>query len=297
MIFLWQEKVYPKAPYDFQRVLARLGADPLINLNLKKGKINVPLTIKERNIAISVKSIGHIDQPAFEVACKEMDVKEEVLTKLNHIFQWDVSLQQINDHYSKTDLSSVFDTYRGTPLVCEFDLYRCLLKTIIHQQLNLSFAHTLTERFVKKFGTEADGTWFYPIPEQVSQLTYESLRELQFSQRKAEYIIDTSKLITSGQLELETLKDKTSEQVAKELTKIRGIGPWTAQSFLLFGLGRKDQLPANDIGIQNALKNLFSLEKKPTVEEVKAYAHSWAPYESYASLYLWESLGNQTVNK
>src|SRR5690606_11410274 len=151
------------------------------------------------------------------------------------------------------------------------------------QQLNLSFAHRLTERFVKTFGTKIDSTWFYPTPEKVSTLSYEELQELQFSRRKAEYVIDTSKQIVEGKLRLEGFTKVKSEDVIKELTKIRGIGPWTARSFLLFGLGRKDQLPANDIGIQNAIKKLFGLEQKPTAEEVKSYALSWAPYESYAA--------------
>ncbi|MGO4889806.1 DNA-3-methyladenine glycosylase family protein [Anaerobacillus sp. MEB173] len=293
---MWQEKVYPNAPYDFQRVLARLAVDPLVNLNLEKSEIYVPLEVGGENIVVHLKSLGQIEKPQFLITCSRSDVKQEILTKLAHIFQWDMSLEEVNNHFSNTKLHSIFTAYRGTPLVCDFDLYRCLMKTIIHQQLNLKFAHILTERFVKEFGKEIEGTWFYPTAGQVSVISYESLRKLQFSQRKAEYIIDTSKLIANGQLQLEQLEEMNSDQVITTLTKIRGIGPWTARSLLLFGLGRKDQLPANDIGIQNALKKLFDLEKKPTVEQINDYANTWAPFESYASLYLWESLGNQTVN-
>jgi DNA-3-methyladenine glycosylase II len=78
--------------------------------------------------------------------------------------------------------------------------------------------------------------------------------------------------------------------VIKQLVKIRGIGPWTAQNFLLFGLGRPNLFPKADIGIQNAIKKHFQLEQKPTFEQMDEISKEWAPYLSYASLYLWRSI-------
>ena len=156
--------------------------------------------------------------------------------------------------------------------------------------MNLKFAFTLTHRFVTTYGWEKGGVWFYPSPEKVAGLTVEELRELQFSQRKAEYVIGIGQKVSSGELDLAKLAQHSDEEVIKELTKIRGIGPWTAQSFLLFGLGRPNLFPKADIGIQNAIKKLFQMEEKPTMDELDEFSAAWHPYLSYASLYLWRSI-------
>ena len=127
----------------------------------------------------------------------------------------------------------------------------------------------------------------YDIPR---ALTVDELRELQFSQRKAEYVIGVGEKVASGELNLEEIAHESDEVIIKELTKIRGIGPWTAQSFLLFGLGRPNLFPMADIGIQNAIKKLFGMEQKPTREEMERLSAAWDPYLSYASLYLWRSI-------
>ena len=206
------------------------------------------------------------------------------------MFQWDIPLHDIDQHFQESDLKDIFHQHRGTPLILDFSPYSCLVKCIIHQQLNLKFAFTLTERYVQTFGEEIDGVWFYPSPEKAASLTIEQLRELQFSQRKAEYIIGLSEMIQSGELNLEELSQESDEAIMKTLVKIRGIGPWTAQNFLLFGLGRPNLFPIGDVGIQNALKKLYRLEAKPDAVSMEQFSEKWKPYLSYASLYLWRSI-------
>lgn len=134
------------------------------------------------------------------------------------------------------------------------------------------------------------GVWFDPLPEAIASLETEDLRKLQFSQRKAEYVIDVSKRIVSGSLSLEELHDLTDLEVEERLLPIRGIGPWTVQNVLMNGLGRPNLFPMADIGIQNAIKRHFDLPAKPTKEEMAALSKDWTPYLSYASLYLWRSI-------
>ncbi len=172
----------------------------------------------------------------------------------------------------------------------EFDPYGCLLKCIIHQQLNMAFAHTLSTRFVQTFGFEKDGVWFYPRPEIVARLQVEQLRELQFSGRKAEYVIGVAKEAVEGRLDFEKIKTMEDEEVLQHMVKLRGVGPWTVQNFLMFGLGRPNLFPAADIGIQNALKKYFDMDRKPTYEEMENLRQGWEPFLSYASLYLWRSI-------
>ncbi|CAM5262748.1 DNA-3-methyladenine glycosylase [Bacillus safensis FO-36b] [Bacillus safensis subsp. safensis] len=88
----------------------------------------------------------------------------------------------------------------GTPLMLDFHLYHCLMKCIIHQQLNLSFVRAHETICVHTYGEQIEGVWFDPLPETIASLETDDLRKLQFSQRKAEYVIDVSKRIVSGSL-------------------------------------------------------------------------------------------------
>lgn len=273
-------------PYNFDSVLDRLSLDPLHVINMDKRSVKVPLIIKDRPLVAEVTAIGTTDEPEFRID----EENNEIIERLTHIFQWKQSLTEVDDHFQTTDLQQLFKDHRGTPLVLDFDPYNCLLKSIIHQQLNLSFAHTLTERFVKTFGFEVDGVYFYPQPETVAHLNIADLRELQFSGRKAEYVIGIAQAIVDGKLDLQSLYDKSDEEIMNELIKLRGVGPWTVQNLLIFGLGRPNLFPAADIGLQNALKKLYELDRKPTLEEIDLYKKGWEPYLSFASLYLWRSI-------
>ncbi|WNF36758.1 DNA-3-methyladenine glycosylase [Bacillaceae bacterium IKA-2] len=279
-------------PYNYVHVLERLSHDPLNQIDLETKRIKVPLNIYENDVVANVLFRGPVETPVCQIELP-VNYEEEGVRKIKNIFQLETSLQEVNEHFLATDLAPLFKKFFGMPLICDFDLYFCIIKTIIHQQLNISFAYTLTERFMKKFGKEKDGLYFNPTPETVSQLNYQDLRELSFSQRKAEYVIDTSRLIVSGELDLEALSLSSDEEVINRLVEIRGIGYWTAENILLFGLGRKNLFPIKDVGIQNAVKKLYNLDKKPSIEEMLKVSEGWSPYKSYASLYLWESLDNQ----
>ncbi|HHY73292.1 MAG TPA: DNA-3-methyladenine glycosylase 2 family protein [Bacillus bacterium] len=287
---MWQEQMELEGPYNFDRVIERHAIDPLNQVDLQKRLIKVPILIDKNRYVVEVVGLGTIHNPVFKLTGKNTEQKEAQIKSISEIFQWNIPLKNINQHFLKTDLSGLFQEHFGTPLILDFDLFSCITKCIIHQQLNLSFAHTLTERFVKTYGTEIEGVWFYPKPETVAAITVEQLRELQFSGRKAEYVIGLGKLVAEGALDLEALSRKSEEGIFNQLIKIRGIGAWTIQNFLLFGLGRPNLFPATDIGIQNALKKLYHLERKPTLEEIERYKHGWEPYLSYASLYLWRSI-------
>ncbi|WP_338471789.1 DNA-3-methyladenine glycosylase [Niallia sp. XMNu-256] len=273
-------------PYNFDFVLDRLTRDPLHIVNLQERMVKVPLNFNETPHVAVVRAIETTENPTFEIT----GTNDHGIAKLNKIFQWETDLNEIYCHFQHTTLKSIFQAHYGTALVLEFSPYRCLLKCIIHQQLNTSFAHTLTERFVKKYGYEIDNVWFYPSPDQVANLTVDELRELQFSGRKAEYVIGIGEKVSEGELDFDTMENQSEQDIYNELIKIRGVGPWTVQNFLMFGLGRPNLFPMADIGIQNALKRHFELDEKPSKADMEEYKKDWEPYLSYASLYLWRSI-------
>jgi DNA-3-methyladenine glycosylase II len=273
-------------PYNFDLVLDRLSLDPLHAVNQKNRTVKVPLIIDHFPHVAEVRATGMTENPSFMIT----GTNEAGISKLSEIFQWHIDLQRIHLHFQQTTLKSLFKEHYGTALVLDFDPYNCLLKCIIHQQLNLAFAHTLTERFVKTYGYEKEGVWFYPTPDKVAELTVEDLRELQFSGRKAEYVIGIAKKVVQGELDLDKIRTLSNQEINDTLIQLRGVGPWTVQNFLMFGLGRPNLFPFADIGIQNALKKQFELAEKPTKAEMEQFIQGWEPYLSYASLYLWRSI-------
>lgn len=286
---MWKEKVSVTPPYHFDRVLDRLSLDPLNAVDREAREVRVPIRNQAGDVCIvKIQALGHAGEPEFLVS-GETD-QGEMMKEIKRIFQWENHLQHVLDHFSKTSLSAIFEEHAGTPLVLDYSVYNCMMKCIIHQQLNLSFAYTLTERFVHAFGEQKDGVWCYPKPEMIAELDYQDLRDLQFSMRKAEYTIDTSRMIAEGTLSLSELPHMADEDIMKKLIKIRGIGPWTVQNVLMFGLGRPNLFPLADIGLQNAIKRHFQLDDKPAKDVMVAMSKEWEPYLSYASLYLWRSI-------
>lgn len=270
--------------YDFDRALVRLVGNPVNAVDLQKREVKIPM--EEGNV-ITLRGIGTTESPSFLL---DNAIDEGQVVKVKSIFHFDRRLDTISDHFRDTNLEELFIVHAGTPLIKEFSLYGTLMKSIIHQQLNLAFSHVLTMRFVQSFGENQDGVWRYPRPEKVAELKVEDLRQLQFSSRKAEYVIGLSHAIVDGDLDLNAFEKMDDEEVIREMIAHRGIGPWTAQNFLMFGLGRPNLFPLADIGLQNALKNIWALDRKPTKEEMMEHFPVWEPYLSYAALYLWRSI-------
>ncbi|RCW62984.1 DNA-3-methyladenine glycosylase family protein [Saliterribacillus persicus] len=287
---MWREEIKLDFPYDFDYSMRRLAFDDLNKIDMDTKTIYVPISVEEEVVVATVQAIGTIKKPVFLIEGENENQKKAVLAKISELFQWDVDLAQIDNFFKETSLAPLFKKHRYTPIVREFDLFGCLVKVIIHQQLNMAFSQTLTSRFVHTFGHQKNGVWCYPSPKEVAALEYDQLTSLQFSKRKAEYIIDTAKLMVDKQLDLDELAGLPDAEIFDQLLKVRGIGAWTIENWLLFGLGRADLFPKADIAIQQALKNEFELEKRPTYPEMDEWNERWMPYRSYATMTLWRSI-------
>ena len=111
------------------------------------------------------------------------------------------------------------------------------------------------------------------------------------SRRKAEYLIGLAAEITDGTLDLPALAHLPGDEVQTRLTKIRGIGSWTADNYRLFALADMDAWPINDIALQEGMKLLKSLESRPTASELEVIAEHWRPYRGAGALVLWYLYG------
>lgn len=182
----------------------------------------------------------------------------------------------------------------GTRMLRDADLFSSVISSIISQQINLKFAAELKRRLWCLTGEclPIDGEDFYadPTPAAVASLSYDQLRQMQYSQRKAEYVIDFARSVESGQIDLGFLATLNDEEFILHLSQARGLGRWTAECVLLFGLGRPDLLPANDVGLQKAVSNAWGLDYRITEKELRAKSAAWKPWSSWYTYYLWLSL-------
>ncbi|OJH19277.1 hypothetical protein BLX88_08785 [Bacillus obstructivus] len=169
------------------------------------------------------------------------------------------------------------------------DPYQALLRSIVGQQLSAKVASVLNERLKKLTNSNLS-------PETILALSDEQLREIGISYRKISYIRDLSEKITKKELLFEQFSYMGNETVIQQLTQVKGIGRWTAEMFLIFSLGRLDVLSLLDIGLQRGVKWLYSVSKESDGKKLlEEKGKAWAPYQSIASLYLWEVVNQEYV--
>ena len=164
------------------------------------------------------------------------------------------------------------------------DPFVTLCMSIASQQLSTKAAATIFKRFAELFPKRR------PTPERVMTLTDDQLRACGFSRAKAAFVKDLAAHVLDGRLDLRRLKKHSDEDVMKQLVAVKGIGRWTAEIFLMFRLGRPDVLPADDLGLMNAVHRAYGLRKRPDAKKLRRMGETWRPYRSIAAWYLWQSL-------
>jgi DNA-3-methyladenine glycosylase II len=173
------------------------------------------------------------------------------------------------------------------------DHYGELVGSIVGQQLSAVAAGTIWRRVMDLF----DGKM--PTPEQLIKIDDQKLRDVGLSWAKVRYVKDLAQHILDGRLDLEHVSTMPNEQLIEQLTAVKGIGEWSAQMFMMFGLGRLDILPTGDLGIRKGMMQLYGLKELPDPAQMITVANKnhWHPYESVASWYIWQSLDNNPQKK
>ena len=165
------------------------------------------------------------------------------------------------------------------------NLFESLLKSIVYQQLAGNAANAIYSRFLSLYRDSL------PTPEQIISTSDTVLRfTAGLSFKKIEYIKNLSTKIISGELNIQILPAMQDEEVINELVKVKGIGRWTAEMFLIFSLQREDVFPLDDLGVKKAIQKLYNLSNLPTREYMIEVSCRWKPYRSIATWYLWKSL-------
>jgi len=178
------------------------------------------------------------------------------------------------------DLEKVVDKYGVPPLWNRPESFRTLLYLILEQQVSLASARATFEKLLAWIGSE-------PKPNKLLLLKDVELRKLGFSRQKIRYSRFLAQAIVDGSLRLNDLHAWSDDLARKELMKIPGIGPWTADVYLMEALGRPDVWPVGDVALAVGLERVKNLKSRPDQDTLMEFGDRWRPYRSVAARILW----------
>ena len=165
--------------------------------------------------------------------------------------------------------------------------FKKLCREIIAQQLASKAAHAIIGRFYNLFKRE------HITPDKILAFSEQELRNVGMSWAKARYTRDLAQKVKDKEVRLNNLHNLDDELVIEELIKVKGIGNWTAEMFLIFTLGREDVFSHGDLGLRKAIQKLYGFKDKPNKKQINQIVNKWSPYKSYGCLALWRSVDKQ----
>ena len=169
-----------------------------------------------------------------------------------------------------------------------------LCASIMSQQLSTKVATVIHNRFLALYGGKE------PLPQQIIDTPFEKLRGIGLSNAKVNYVKNVAQFELDFGMDAKRLHKMDNEEVIAYLTQIKGVGRWTTEMLLMFALGREDVFAVDDLGIQNAMINLYKLDnsdRKKLREDMLRISKKWSPYRTYACLHLWQWKDNTPVKK
>lgn len=196
------------------------------------------------------------------------------------------SVKKALGHFKKVDqkLYKVAIHLQIKELESRDDHFYSLVRAITNQQLSGKAADTIFARIHKLMPNEKlDAAGILKIKDQ-------DLRNEGLSWNKVSYLKDLAERTVNNKIPLESFENLTDEKIILELTKIKGIGQWSAEMFLMFHLARPDVFSSGDLGLKKGIQKIYKLEKMPTPKEALEISLKWSPYRTYASRILWMSL-------
>lgn len=198
--------------------------------------------------------------------------------------------KKIKIHFQKADpiLYGVLEKIDSIkPLTKSKNYFSDLCETIINQQLSGKAGETIFRRFKKLFSKDLIN------PQELGKLPAEKIRKVGTSNSKVKYLKNLAELVVRKELNFDELTSKDDISIKNTLIKINGIGPWTAEMFLMFSLAREDIFSSGDLGLRKAIQKLYQFKKEPTVKQIEKLSQRWKPYRTHAARILWRSLDEE----
>ncbi|MEX0959456.1 MAG: DNA-3-methyladenine glycosylase [Burkholderiales bacterium] len=170
----------------------------------------------------------------------------------------------------------------GPSLQSRGDAFVTLARSIIGQQISVQAAESVWQKLLESVGSLGPAT--------IVRMDPARLRACGLSSKKSTYLLDLAEHFLDGSLDIENWSDREDEQLIEELTKVKGIGRWTAEMFLIFFMMRPNILPIDDIGLQRAMSLHYNDGKPLSKLKMRSIGNEWQPWRTVATWYLWRSL-------
>ena len=285
------------APFNFDLTAQIFHSGDKQIRSYRDGVFSQILKLNDQLVLVKVTSAGTIEQPKLTVELKankpitaedKQRAQETVKFIFNLGFDLGAFYQEIKDDRTMQDITRQLYGLKNptTPTVFE-----ALVDSIVEQQISIKVAIAIEEKLTKKLGDRLDidgDTYFaFPTPQTLACASVDEIQQVGLSQRKAEYIQQTAKLIMNGKLDLEHLKTRQNpEEIISELDEVRGVGVWTAELTMLRGMQKLDALPADDFGIRRVISRYYCGGKPIKTAEAREIAKVWGIWKGLAAFYL-----------
>lgn len=292
-------EMQPTPPFDFELTAsyhtyfqARGGADALDGETYRR-----LLDLDGRLALAIVRSVGTLENPNLSVELRGEHLSAEDAELAAGQIAWMLGTDQdLAPFYSMAEsvpaYSHLVRQFAGLHLPRTATLFESLVLAILGQQISASVARMMRLLIIERYGSYADfgdETFYaFPRPEAIAAASVDELRGLKLTQRKSEYVIGIA--AAALQPEWEELSRLPDEEFARRLTRLRGVGAWTAQWALIRGLARPDALPLGDLALRRGVSRLFRGGEPVTDAEVEGIAEAWRPWRSYATAYLFAAM-------
>jgi len=293
--------IKPHPPFDFDLTASyhayfqsRYGAD-----SMEDGVYHRLLDLGDKLVLASVRSVGTTAAPELALDLRGGRLTQDDAQRATWRVAWLLGTDQDLDPFYasiETDpvMSEVVDRFYGLHLPHTGTIFEALVVGVLGQQIATNVARIIRTLIIETFGPRAefDGETYYafPRPEAIWASSPDELRTMKLTQRKSEYVHGIAGAALDSVVGLESVAELPDTEIVKRLTALRGVGEWTAQWALIRAVGRPDALPLGDLALRRVVSRLFFDGAEVTDSQVEELARRWAPYRTYATVYLFTAL-------
>lgn len=300
--------IRPRAPFDFAatarflRFTEREAVDTFAD-----GRYRRALHLGERLHLLNVASTGTLARPSLSVTLERggrasTREKEEALARVRQIFSTEHDLKKFRAQVAGDPLMSKLEVmHRGLHIARWPSVFEALVISILSQQISTIVAMTLKRRLVEQYGERlaSGGETFlaFPRAEVLAAAEPQALRALGLSGSKVTAIIELAQKARGGELDETVLEGEDNEALIERLTRLRGIGRWTAEWALMLHFGRTDVFPAGDLALRGFVVKYYNDGRALAEREIRAFAEArWGEWASYAAVYFLAAMRAGTIN-